>query len=90
MYYLYLVLIYYTNYKLNIMTKKLKPTVLVMIVISSFDILGSCFNTGVGKCPNFTHHPILGDISSPTYFFSGDVQNPQVMGTFGHFPSPAI
>ena len=30
--------------------------------------------SGVGKCPNVSRHPTIGDISSPTDFWFGDVK----------------
>ena len=49
--------------------------------VQSFVPLGYAPTTGVGKCPNVSHHPTIEDISSPTDIYFGDVKpNPQKLG----------
>ena len=54
-----------------------------MMVKSPFLATPMCLSTGVDQCPNVSHHPTIGDISSQTDDCFGDVQNPQ-KGTFAN------
>ena len=40
--------------------------------------------SGVGKCPNVSHHPTIGEISSPTDMCFGDVKQIPQKGTFSN------
>ena len=43
--------------------------------------------SGVGKCPNVSHHPTIGDISSPDICF-GDVKPCETNPQKGRFTNP--